>query len=191
VVFLESHARLLLVLHAIVGATTVATTTHLTVWAWRSLRDAPRLAGLRWLGTACLSLFATQFALGNLLYPSYKVHVRAEYLELPSAQAADARARRDAHDEVLERAGRAPDPPPESEPPRLARIARLFDVKEHAVALALPIVAAACALAWTWRPERDGPRNGRLLLACAAAAALVSWLAAIVGLVTTSVRSVG
>jgi hypothetical protein len=191
VVFLESHARLLLIVHAVVGAATVATTTHLAVWMARSLRSVPRVAGVRWLATAALALYAVQFGLGNLLYPSFKVHVRAELLDLGSAQVAEARARAAAHVEVLARAGVAAGDARDVELPELARVARAFDIKEHVAALALPLVIAACALGWVWRPDRDARLTGRLLLGFAVAAALASWLAALVGLVATSYRAVG
>jgi hypothetical protein len=195
VVALESHAHLLLVLHGVLGATTVAVTTHLAIWMRRSLRGpVPLVPGVRWFATAALIVYAAQMVLGNLLYPSYKVHVRAEYLELASAQMAEVRLRREAHAEVLQRAGQpvaAPADEADDEPPRLTAVARAFDIKEHVVALALPLVAAACALAWAWRPESDGPASGRLLYAIAIAAALASWLGALVGLIVTSYRSVG
>jgi hypothetical protein len=188
VVFLESHARILLVLHAVVGAATVAVTTHLVLWLRPRAGRPPRMEGVRWFATAALILYLGQLALGLLLYPSYKVHVRAEYFDLASAQTAEVRLRRDAHREVLEQAGIAADEVAGSAP---TQVAQAFDIKEHVVALALPLIAAACALAWSWRPERDGPFAGRLLLGCAAGAALAAWLGALVGLWATSYRSVG
>src|SRR5690606_14489543 len=82
----ESEARLLLVLHAVVGAATVAVATHLVVWmrGWLKGRFARRRAVVRfaWLS---LALFAATFLLGNLGYPLYKVKVRSAYLENPMA----------------------------------------------------------------------------------------------------------
>jgi hypothetical protein len=178
VVVLEAHARLLLIVHAIIGAATVAVTTHLTFWVRGTLRGEPRLYGVRWFGVAALLLFATQFTLGNLLYPTYKVRVRGEYLDRPATIAAEARLRR-------------PDAPADTPAPRLSHVATLFDIKEHLVALALPLVAAACALAWAWRPDRDGPLAGRVLYGCAITVAATTWFAAIAGLVVTSYRAVG
>ena len=190
-VFLEGLARPLLVVHAILGAATVATATHLAVWTWKALRGSPRVAGLRWFGVAVLAVFGTQFAAGNLLYPTYKVRVRGELFDLPRAVVGEMRVRQEARAELLAREGREAASESDEEPTGLGRVARLFDVKEHVAALALPFAAAACALALGWRPERDGPVAGRLLLGCALIVAASAWFAAVVGIVVASYRAVG
>jgi heme A synthase len=195
-VFLETLARPLLVLHAVLGATTVALATHLVVWTWKALRGSARTAGLRWFGVVLAVVFATQFAVGNLLYPTYKVRVRAEYLDAPRIQIDEARLRARARADVAARLGRAPSPLPndgddDDERPGLAGVARLFDVKEHLAALALPFAMAACALSLAWRPERDGPMLGRLLFGCAVIVAASAWFAALVGVWVASYRAVG
>jgi hypothetical protein len=177
VILLESHARWLLVLHAVLGAAVVATTTHLAVWSWRLRRgEARRARGAVWLAVVAASLYLLQFLAGNLLYPVYKVRVRAEYLDSPPAVAGDAQTRR----------ARSLAPAPAAPPPRLEAIARLFDVKEHAVALGLALAVAAAFLA---RYAREG--TGDLLLCCALGSAGCAWAGGLIGLWVTSFRSVG
>jgi hypothetical protein len=178
VIFLESQARWLLVLHGVLGAAVVATTTHLAVWSWRLRRGEKRRArGAVWLATVGASLCLVQFVAGNLLYPVYKVRVRAEYFDSPPAVAADAQARR-----ARSLGGAAPAAPP----PRLEATSRLFDVKEHAVALGLALAVAAAFLA---RHAREG--TGDLLLWCALGSAACAWAGGVIGLWVTSFRSVG
>ena len=177
-ILLESHARWLLVLHGVLGAAVVATTTHLAVWSWRLRRgEARRAGGVVWLAAVGASLCLLQFLAGNLLYPVYKVRVRGEYFDSPPAVAADAQARR----------ARSLTPAaPSAPPPRLEPIARLFDVKEHVVALGLALAVAAAFLA---RYAREG--TGDLLLWCAFGSAACAWAGGLIGLWVTSFRSVG
>jgi hypothetical protein len=190
-VFLEGLARPLLVLHAILGAAVVAVSTHLAVWTHKALFGHRRLAGLRWLAAVGLGLFSTQFVLGNLIYPAYKVRVRAEYFDQPRAVAEERKGRETARAEAAAKAGHGDEVTPVEAPSFLPRLARLFDLKEHLAALALPLAAAACALAFAWQPDRDGRFAGRLLYACALTLAATTWLAAIVGLLVSSYRSIG
>ena len=192
--FLEGAARELLVLHAILGAATVAVATHLVLWTRKALRGQDRrLAGLRWFGAVLFGLFALQFAAGNLLYPTYKVRVRGELFDLPRAALDELRVRAAARSELLAGEGRAEAPASAEaeEPTQLPRVARLFDVKENLVALALPFAFAACVLAFAWQPDRDGPAAGRLLYGCALVVAATVWFAGIVGVVVASYRAVG
>jgi len=190
VVFLEGQARLLLVLHAVLGAATVAVTTHLFLWSRRWARSGARRPGVRWFAVAALGLYASQFALGNLLYPTYKVRVRAEYLDSPATVASEASVRSAARAELHVRAG-AP-PPPEPDGPRvLSPVARLFDVKEHWVAVGLPLAIVATLLVFGWDPKRDGAGARGLLLATTGGAAACAWFAALVGLWVSAVRAVG
>lgn len=188
-VFLESLARPLLLLHAVLGAATVATATHLVVWVWKTLRGRSRIAGLRWFAVVGGAIFVGQFIVGNALYPTYKVRVRAEYLDARRAQDAEARVRAEARAELAKRQGVTMAPLPDE--PDLGAVARLFDIKEHLAALAVPFALAACALALAWKPDRDGPLIGRLLLGCAGVVACSAWFAALVGLYVTSFRAVG
>jgi cytochrome bd-type quinol oxidase subunit 2 len=189
--FLEGHARLLLVVHAVLGAATVAVASHLFVWTWKLVRrDQPgRIGAIRWFATVGLILYVLQFALGNLMYPVYKVRVRGEYLEMPSSVVADATARRAAHAELGAKTG-ARVSVDDAPVPRLEPVARAFDVKEHWIVLALPMSVVACLLAWRWKPRDDGAAGGRLLLLCAGSVAVATWLAAVIGIVVTSYRSI-
>jgi hypothetical protein len=191
VLFLEGSARALLLLHAVVGATTVAVTTHLFVWVRKWLRGTRGTTAVRWLAGAGLALYATQFTLGNLIYPVYKVRVRAELLELPSAAVADAEARQRADELVRQRAG-APPPPPAELRGTGPRYARLFDVKEHIAAIGLPLAALALLLVRVRRPEDEPSAAERgLLLWTTGCAAACSWFAGLVGLAVSAARAVG
>jgi hypothetical protein len=220
VVFLEAWARPLLIVHAVTGAASVAVTTHLALWTRKALRGQRSPGAVRWFAAVAFGLFVAQFTGGNLLYPTYKVRVRAEYLDAPRIALEDARLRRQAAAELVARtrAGEPAAPPqrPEDAPgagprgaddvrqgaapgsgdafqgelPRLGRVARLFDIKEHVAALALPLAAAVLALALAWRPERDGAAPGLLLYGCALALAASTWFAALVGAFTTTFRAV-
>ncbi len=201
--FAEASVRFWLVLHTILGAALVAVSTHLVVWTRRWPRgEIARVEGARWLASVALGLYLAQFLVGNVLYPTYKVRVRTEYFDLGSAvqdegalrqrsrDLADERRRADAfHD------GRQPgfSGPPVAMPSErnLSHVSRAFDIKEHWAALGIPFSAGACWIALAWRPKRDGIAAARLLVACAIIAALCAWLAALVGVVVTSYRSVG
>lgn len=193
--FLEDSARAWLVVHGIVGAALVAAATHLAVWAWPLVRGRPaRWRGLRILAVTALALYATTFALGNLLYPVYKVRVRLEFLEAPEVSRAEAelRARAQAKMEMeMKSQGGEVQPPV----PRLGKIARLFDVKEHWAALGLVLAAGACVLAWVVGKKRtEGapePILGHALFAFSVGAAGCAWAGTVIGLVVTSYRSVG
>jgi hypothetical protein len=187
VLFLESSARWLLVLHAVLGAAVVATTTHLVLWtrSWIHGRYT-RPRGVRIFGAVVLALYAAQFGLGNLVYPVYKVRVRAEYFDLVSASNDDARARAAARHLVAERAGVVDDSRPETIDHRST--ARLFDIKEHWAAIGLPLALLAFLL------SRRAPEDllaARLLFGSALGAALCAWSAALIGLWVSAVRAIG
>lgn len=201
--FAEASARFWLVLHAVLGASLVAVTTHLVIWTRKWPRgDIARIDGARWLASVGLGLYLAQFLVGNVLYPAYKVRVRTEYFDLGSAvqddgaarqkarDLADDRRRADAYHDGRDPGGPAP-PVAMPETRNLTHVSRVFDVKEHWAALGVPLSAGACAMALFWRPKRDGLAGAKLLVACAVGAALCAWIAAIIGLVVTSYRSVG
>ena len=174
----ESHARLLLVLHAILGAATVAASTHLVVWLRGYLHGKPqRRRAVRRFAWISLSLFALTFVVGNLGYPNYKVRVRTGYLENPpaveasmvGAEPAAVQARYD----------------------QTARMARWFDVKEHWVALGLALTLACALILRRWEPSGEAAVIAPLIFAMAVTAAATTWLAAIVGLLVSSYRAVG
>jgi hypothetical protein len=179
--FLEEYARWLLVLHAVVGAALVATTTHLVVWMRGYLRGkTARQRAVRRFSVIAVVLFAITFVLGNLAYPTYKVHVRAGYLEDAAAIEAD----------LANRAPRAPGAIDEA----LAetnRIVRWFDVKEHWAAIGLVLSIACAVILRAWDPARHGRDIALIAFGLALGAAATAWLAALVGLVTSSYRSIG
>jgi hypothetical protein len=77
---LEGLARPLVLLHALLGATVVATTTHHLIWIIRSRgarrRGEPRFALL------ASGFFVLVFVFGSLIYPTYRVRVRAEFFDV-------------------------------------------------------------------------------------------------------------
>lgn len=201
----ETHARWLLVAHAVLGAALVASTTHLAVWMRGYVRGRfNRQRGVRLLGWISTSLFLCTFLFGNLLYPTYRVRVRAEYFESPAAvvEAQDARAAagtalmaRENRRRQLEHAPELPEPPSaayRAESPRdMAKIPRWFDVKEHWVAVGLAMSIALLFLLTAWDPRKHGARVAPMIFAMAVGTAATTWIAALVGLVVTSHRAVG
>ena len=191
-------ARALLVLHTAAGVAAVAAGTHLVIWLRRYLRGqlGRRRAVLKfaWLFFA-LQLGA--FAAGNAMYPTYRVEVRAAYLE----NADEIRAGQVAHDGALARLdlheGEAAEAPTAISAlvARAADAVRWFDVKEHWVALGLFASAAALLILALWRPGDDPSGDaaralGPLVLGLAAVACATTWLAAIVGVLTAAWRAV-
>ena len=169
----EAQARFLLVLHAILGAATVATSTHLVVWLRGYLRGKPqRRRAVRRFAWISLVLFALTYLVGNLGYPIYKVKVRTGYLEnppaveaaMPGAEPAEVEAHFD----------------------RTVNIARWFDVKEHWVSLGLMLTLACVVILRRWEPSGEAADIAPLVVGMAATAAATAWLAAIIGLVTSS-----
>lgn len=81
-VFLEGWARPLLVLHALAGFALAGACTHLAVVGvqlWRGRAHLGRLA--RVYARVIGALFAVAFAVGLLMYPHYRYHVRGLYLD--------------------------------------------------------------------------------------------------------------
>lgn len=196
----EAHARWLLVVHAVLGAATVATTTHLAIWAWQATRGRrARIPAVRWFAGVALVITALQFLVGNVLYPTYKVRVRAEYLDQPAAARANAehaavyRAKVDARAQTdAVRAGLAPPPASPTPEPRegLPGLARAFDIKEHWASIALAAIACAwwVARAWSKSTDDDDRAAGRVVFGFALVASTCAWLAAVVGHVVAIAR---
>ncbi len=84
-ILFEEHAALLLTAHAIFALLTVAISTHLVVWLRRYLRGnfGKRRSVVRF-AVLSAGAYAITVLLGLALYPTYKVRVRAEYLQNPS-----------------------------------------------------------------------------------------------------------
>lgn len=207
---LEAHAGWLLVLHTIAAAAVVAASTHLVVWMRGYRRgNFARHRGVVILATWSAILYVVTLSLGMLIYPTYKVRVRIEYLESGTAltqdlQARAAAARRAAERMALSRAARTgePAPAPEATPPEVsrdtaqaalgagARLVRWFDIKEHFVALGA-LLAIACAFTLRrWDPRERSRIAARAVFCFALGAAACAWLAGIVGILTAATRSV-
>ena len=209
--FLEAYARWLMVLHTVAAVALVASSTHLVVWMRGYLRGRfARHAGVRKFAYIAASLFAVTFILGNLLYPTYKVRVRMQYLENPTAvarefdqRAADGAVVEQRHRRSLAlRDGMAAERVTaiEVKPDEVdgdlasraaARIARWFDVKEHWVAMGLALSLACAVIVTFWDPRRGGKEIVPIVFGLAVAAAATTWVGAIIGLLTASYRAVG
>ena len=168
-----SAARWLLVLHTGLGVAAVAAGTHLVIWLRRYLRGTRSRRAVVKFAAIFVALQVAAFVAGNVMYPTYKVEVRAAYLENPRALAADHPA--SATEELVRSAAQA---------------ARWFDVKEHWVALGLVVAAALVLMLTVWDPKRDGPALGRITFGLALVACVTLWLAAVIGVVTTSWKAV-
>ncbi len=77
----ESVARPLLLLHATLGFTAVGATTHLAVYSWLATRGRRHSAALRRFGWIAPAAVVSQVLLGLVLYPTYRVRVRALHLD--------------------------------------------------------------------------------------------------------------
>jgi hypothetical protein len=186
VIFLEAFARPMLVCHAVAAAVLVGATSHHLLWCRHYLWGSyARVNAEKRFAAICALAFISTFVVGNLLYPTYKVRVRAEYFDNPPAIADEVKLRTAQHKVV----GVAPTPAP-AVVASLSPIARLFDIKEHWVALGC---AASIAL---WVLSRKAhPKDDRRVLPLYVGLSMVqcgtAWMGAIVGLVTASYRSVG
>lgn len=197
----EDAARWLLVLHTTVSVATVGALTHLVIWMRGYRRgDTSRHRSVKKFALIALSLYAANFTLGNVIYPTYRTAVRAEYLDSPDEVVDDATRRAEAHARSADR-NHAPEPEvSEAKRDRQAkaradhamRAARWFDVKEHWVALGLMLTAALTMILFAWRPKDDSGSRViapyTLLMAVAAAGAV--WTAAIIGVLTAAWRAI-
>jgi hypothetical protein len=66
--------RALLVVHAVTASVLVASATHHLIWCLRR-------RGTRLFAVVAATAYAATFLLGLVMYPSYKMHVRAEYFD--------------------------------------------------------------------------------------------------------------
>lgn len=186
-VFLESFGRPLLVIHAVAACVLVAATTHHVVWCRGYLRgEFKRVRGEKRFAIICSAAYVTAFLLGSLLYPSYKVRVRAEYFDNPAAVAEEARLRGLQRKAVAEAAAEAPVP----NTARLSQVARVFDIKEHWVALGCAASVALLLLSRRAHPKDDA-RVVHLYVALSLVQCGTAWTGALVGLLTASYRAVG
>jgi hypothetical protein len=77
----ESVARPLLLLHATLGFTAVGTTTHHAVYSWLAACGQRRTAALQRFGWLAPLAVLSQVLLGLVLYPTYRVRVRALHFD--------------------------------------------------------------------------------------------------------------
>jgi len=189
----ESAARWVLLLHTALGVAAVGAVTHLVLWMRGYLRGRfERHQAVRKFAWLALALHAGAFLAGNFMYPTYKVEVRAAYLENAGAVASE----RAAHDRELAKiAAREGQTAYRGDATtgivqRAARAARWFDVKEHWVALGMFASAALVLILMFWDPRRDGPALAPVVLGLAVVIAGTVWLAAIIGVLTAAWRAV-
>ena len=168
-----SAARWLLVLHTGLGVAAVAAGTHLVIWLRRYLRGTQSRRAVVKFAAIFVALQVGAFVAGNVMYPTYKVEVRAAYLENPRALAADHPAT--ATEELVRSAAQA---------------ARWFDVKEHWIALGLFASAAVLLILAFWDPARDGAAFAPIVVGLATIACATVWLGAIIGVLTAAWRAV-
>ena len=180
-----------------------------------------RVQATRKFAMISASLFVLSLLLGNAIYPVYKVRVRAEYLEQAGAVVRDYRERQVTRGQIESRhraseaggpGGSGPsnvssnDQPAGSAsqmsephmlaqtaylPRQTAKVARWFDVKEHWAALGTALALACMALLLSWNPKKHSRAVAPIAFLMALGAAFSAWLAAIIGIVTTSYRSIG
>ena len=188
----DSAARWVLVLHTALGVVAVGAATHLVLWLRQYMngQQAKRRAVLRfaWL---VLALQLGAFIAGNAMYPTYKVEVRAAYLENPGAIRADDAARTSELDRIYAREGASRPRAPATMDlvKRAAHAARWFDVKEHWIALGILASIALLLVLAFWDP-RLGPAIKPIVMTLAVIAAGTIWLGAIIGVLTATWRAV-
>lgn len=189
----ETAARWLLVLHTLVGVAAVGAATHLVIWMRRYFRGAggTRRAVLKFARLS-LALQVAAFVAGNVMYPTYRVEVRAAYLENPTAliEAQHAKAGWAARVMTSEGGQAREASATASVVRRGSQAARWFDVKEHWVALGI-FVAAAQLLMWSrWPPGREPKAFAPVAMGFALVSAATLWLAATIGILTSAWRAI-
>jgi hypothetical protein len=191
-VLTDSAARWLLVLHTALGVAAVGAATHLVVWLRKYVRgqSGKRRAVIRFAWIV-LALQLGAFVAGNVMYPTYKVEVRAAYLENASAVGAGASTQ----ERELARIAAREDTQPFVGPAtaalvrRASQAARWFDVKEHWIALGIFASAALLLILSLWDPI-DGAVIRPIVMSLAVIVAGTVWLGAIIGVLTASWRAV-
>ena len=193
-------ARWLLVVHTALGAAAVAASTHLCVWLAKYLRGQHgRRRAVHRFAAIAFVLQGLAFVAGNLAYPTYKTHVRAEYLDDADAIRADWAGRVRQHARRRAQAVGAPERVP-GDPEVAHRIsgvargaekaAKWFDTKEHWVALGLVLSLACLVLLRAWDPDRDGRAPAPFIGLLALGACATLWYAAVVGVLTATWRAI-
>jgi hypothetical protein len=192
-VLTEAAARWVLVLHTALGAAAVGAATHLVLWSRGFVRgEFGRLRAVRRFAWIVLALQLAAFAAGNAMYPTYKVEVRAAYLENSVALAADQDSHQRALDGIAAREA-APAPAPTATSAlvrRAAGAARWFDIKEHWIALGILASLALVLVLGFWDPRAGGRELVPIVLGLTLIIAGTLWLGAVIGVATASWRAV-
>lgn len=211
----EKYVAVLLPMHAIFATLTVALSTHLAIWLRHYCRGQfSRQKATRRFALLSTTAYGLTMLLGMALYPTYKVRVRAEYLENPSRihratelevesrrltseQDREIREFRSAEGASDNSASEPQTPGPEEvagiaekRVERAAKITRWFDVKEHWAFLGLLLSLAVCGILVMWKPTKTSKSIAQAVRAMAVMAAAIAWASAVIGLVTAAARSV-
>jgi hypothetical protein len=195
--FAQEHARWLLLLHTALAVAAVGAATHLALWMrfyWKG--QLGRHRAIRKFAVISLGLHFAAFLAGNVIYPTYRIAVRAEYLEVPGRIVEDATASAQARARSLHADRETAAAIDTSEASRRKVIAagkmvRWFDVKEHWLALGLFASIALTLLLLRWDPRRDGLAIAPIAMGLAVGVALTLWAGAIIGVLTSAWRAVG
>ena len=189
----EAAARWMLVLHTALGAAAVGAATHLVIWSRGFVRgEFGRLRAVKRFAWIVLVLQIAAFAAGNVMYPTYKVEVRAAYLENSVAIVAD----QDSHQRALDRvAAREAMPAPAVTATgemvqRAAGAARWFDIKEHWIALGILASLGLVLVLAYWDPRAGERELVPIVLGLAVIVAATLWIGAVIGVATASWRAV-
>lgn len=194
--FAQEYARWLLVLHTALAVAAVGAATHLALWMrfyWRG--QLGRHKAIRRFAVITLALHFSAFVAGNVIYPTYRIAVRAEYLEVPTALAAELAQKAEARARSLHLDEKEAALLDTSEASRArvidaGKAVRWFDVKEHWLALGLFLSAGLTLLLLRWDPRRDGMAIAPIAMGMAICAALTLWAGAIIGVLTSAWRAV-
>ena len=183
----------MLVLHTAVGVAAVGAATHLVLWSRGFVRGSfGRLRAARKFAWIVLVLQVAAFAAGNVMYPTYKVEVRAAYLENREAIAAQQQAQQRQLERVAEREGArvAPASATSEMVRRAAQAARWFDVKEHWIALGILASLGLVLVLAFWDPRTAGRELAPVVFGLALIIAGTVWLGAVIGVLTAAWRAV-
>jgi hypothetical protein len=192
-VLLDTTARWVLVLHTALGVAAVGAATHLVLWTRRYLRGQyGKRRAVRRFAWIVLALQLSAFIAGNIMYPTYKVEVRAAYLENQHAVSGNVTSQQRELDTIAAREGTTASEAPATRDMvrRAAEAARWFDIKEHWVALGILASMALLLILWRWNPQTDGTDIAPIVSVLTYLTAGTIWFGAIVGVLTASWRAV-
>lgn len=183
----------MLVLHTALGVAAVGAATHLVIWMRRMVRGQYGLhKSVKKFALISLVLHALAFVAGNVMYPTYKVEVRAAYLENANAIVEEAVSHQRAVDGIAmrEKAPTVEQSATSEMVARAAKAARWFDVKEHWIALGLIASLGLVLILRFWNPRTDTPALSPIALGLSIVIAGTVWLGAIIGVLTASYRAI-